>query len=261
MDYSQFTKLYPLSKTLCFELKPVHETADYIQDYGSDYIKSVVKADHKRADDYKEVKGLIDDLHRSYIDQRLGADGSGILGHPRDISSGEEVIAAQDIQEAFKLFKQSKKTFKNDKDKKSAIDKWEKFQTNLRKQLVKAFSDNKSLFGKELIQKELPSFLKQQGVWEAHQELVESFNTFTTYFGGFHENRKNMYVADDKATSIANRAINENLPRFFDNLVVFDKLASPDHAEVLEKAEPLLKWLQDKRSDINKNRRHLLTTN
>ena len=48
MQFEKFTKQYSLSKTLRFELKPVGETADYIDEYQSDYIKSIVQGDTKR---------------------------------------------------------------------------------------------------------------------------------------------------------------------------------------------------------------------
>ena len=53
-----------------------------------------------------------------------------------------------------------------------------------------------------------------------------------------------MYVADDKATSIANRMIMENLPKFVDNMDVFEKIAASDVAqhfgELYKAMEPYL---------------------
>ena len=215
MELSKFTKLYPLSKTLRFELKPVDESADYIEQYGSDYIKELVKADDKRSGDYQKIKSLIDDFHRDYIDRRLS--GQKELTAPVDTDTGELVITPQDLEAAFYTYSDLKN---NPIEKKE----WESCQADLRKKLVKIFSDTSNLFGKTLITKSLPSYLKSMGRWEEHQELVESFGKFTTYFTGFDENRKNMYVADDKVTSIANRAINQNLPKFFDNLLVYKNI-------------------------------------
>ena len=45
------------------------------------------------------------------------------------------------------------------------------------------------------------------------------------------KNRENMYVSDDKATSIAHRMIDENLPKFVDNINVFEKIATSDVAK------------------------------
>ena len=43
-----------------------------------------------------------------------------------------------------------------------------------------------------------------------------------------------MYVADDKATSIAHRMITENLPKFVDNIDVFGKIAASEVAMLFE---------------------------
>ena len=58
----QFVGLYPLSKTLRFELKPVGKTLDNIISSG------LLEEDEHRADSYKKVKKLIDEYHKSFID-------------------------------------------------------------------------------------------------------------------------------------------------------------------------------------------------
>jgi CRISPR-associated protein Cpf1 len=50
------------------------------------------------------------------------------------------------------------------------------------------------------------------------------FKKFTTYFKGFHENRKKMYTDEKKTTAIAYRLINDNLPKFINNIAVFEKI-------------------------------------
>ena len=47
--------------------------------------------------------------------------------------------------------------------------------------------------------------------------IIAEFKKWTTYFNGFHDNRKNIYSNEAKATSIAFRIVHENLPRFLDN--------------------------------------------
>ncbi len=61
---------------------------------------------------------------------------------------------------------------------------------------------------------------------ETKRNLILEFKEFTTYFTGFHENRKNMYSDEEKSTAISYRLIHENLPRFIDNMMVFDKIAN-----------------------------------
>ncbi|MBC8197409.1 MAG: hypothetical protein H8E60_05945, partial [Candidatus Marinimicrobia bacterium] len=70
MNLNQFTHLYPISKTLRFELKPVGETSDYIENFKSQYLKDIVKNDIQRAKDYEIIKEIIDDYHRHYIEEK-----------------------------------------------------------------------------------------------------------------------------------------------------------------------------------------------
>ncbi len=210
---NQFTNQYPLSKTLRFELKPVGETADYLEDFKSQHLKDFVRGDQKRAENYKAIKEIIDDFHRSYIEEKLGS--------PVNPETGELWLSSEDFENAYSYYQKLKSNHKDDK----ARDVWQKTQTELRKKLVKAFVNNTGLFKKELIIRNLPDWLKKHGTWEEHKAVVESFNKFTTYFSGFHENRKNMYSDKDQSTAIAFRLMNENLPRFFNNCEHYRKLA------------------------------------
>lgn len=210
--YQQFTNLYSLSKTLRFELKPIGETADYIEDFKSQNLKDFVMKDQQRAEDYKAIKELIDDYHRAYIEDKLSS--------PVDPKTGEMWINPQDLEDAYSHYEKLKEDQKDPKNRKL----WEDTQTALRKKLVKSFAGNSDLFKKELINRDLPNWLKQKGKWEEHKATIESFNKFTTYFSGFHENRKNMYSNEEQSTAIAYRLINENLPRFFNNYIQHKKM-------------------------------------
>ena len=77
-----------------------------------------------------------------------------------------------------------------------------KVKESLRKQIVSAFKHGASfgdLFKKELIQEHLPNIAEN----EDEAKMIDNFAKFTTYFTGFHENRKNMYSDEEKSTSIA----------------------------------------------------------
>ena len=129
-----------------------------------------------------------------------------------------------------------------------------KIQEIMRKQISDRFTKNekyKRLFGKELIREDLAEFVRTPQYEDVIREMpgnehlteeevkrvqegviqdIAKFNDFTTYFVGFYDNRKNMYVADDKATSIAHRMIDENLPKFVDNMDVFERIAASEVA-------------------------------
>lgn len=55
-------------------------------------------------------------------------------------------------------------------------------------------------------------------------------NRFFTYFGGFNQNRENYYDVstnkngEGKSTAVATRIIEENLPKFADDLLSYEKI-------------------------------------
>lgn len=216
----QFIGLYPLSKTLRFELKPVGKTLENIISGG------FLEEDEHRADSYKKVKKLIDEYHKDFIDSSL----NGL------------VLDCEALGVCATLYGKTDDILKA---------KFDKAQEALRKQIAKTF-DVKRLFGKELIKEDLPEFL---GDGCGH-DLVGEFSNFTTYFTGFNENRRNMYSDEAKSTAIAYRLINENLPKFICNMKVFAavKEALGSNIDDLRKVfEPNLNGLslEDVFTDIN----------
>lgn len=188
----QFINCYPLSKTLQFSLIPVGKTEDNFNK------KLLLERDKQRAENYEKVKGYIDRFHKEYIES--------VLVNAR----------VEKIDEYADLYWKSNK---DDSDAKAM----ESLENDMRKQISKQLKSNaryKRLFGKELICEDLPSFLTDKD----ERETVECFRSFTTYFKGFNTNRENMYSSDEKSTAIAYRCINDNLPRFLDNIKSFQKV-------------------------------------
>ena len=227
----QFTNLYPLSKTLKFELRPIGSTKKNIEKNG------ILERDNQRAIGYKAIKKVIDEYHKAFIEQMLDK-------FELNLSDNGQL----DSLEEFFLFYHLPS---NDPTRKEKI---AKVQDALRKTISDCFTKSKQykrLFGKELIREDLSQFVttprfedyirSQRGnenlsdneVRQIQEEIIQEINQFrdfTTYFSGFYENRRNMYVADDKVTSIANRMIMENLPKFIDNMDVFEKIAASEVA-------------------------------
>ena len=123
---------------------------------------------------------------------------------------------------------------------------FEENQQNLRSIIAKKLTEDKAyanLFGKNLIESYKDKEDKKKIIdsdliqfictAEATQldsmsqdeakEIVKEFWGFTTYFVGFFDNRKNMYTAEEKSTGIAYRLVNENLPKFIDNIEAFNR--------------------------------------
>lgn len=188
----QFINCYPLSKTLQFSLIPVGKTEDNFNK------KLLLERDKQRAENYEKVKGYIDSFHKEYI---------------------ESVLINARVEKVDKYADLYWKSNKDDSDAKAM----EALENDMRKQISKQLTSTasfKRLFGKELICEDLPAFLTDKN----EKETVECFRSFTTYFKGFNTNRKNMYSSDEKSTAIAYRCINDNLPRFLDNVKSFQKV-------------------------------------
>ncbi len=170
--------------------------------------KGFISEDEQRASDYKEVKKIIDRYHKDFIESALG------------------YLTLSDLQEFSDLY------FKQQKDEKEKK-LFTSLQTKLRKQVADAFNKSsdenivarfKNIDKKELIKDDLITWLSD----EKDKELVGKFKNFTTYFGGFHKNRENMYSADDKSTAISYRLIHENLPKYLDNIKAFEKISQAE---------------------------------
>lgn len=207
-NLKQFTNLYPVSKTLRFELQPIGKTKEYIEKNG------ILSRDEQRAKDYLLVKGFIDEYHKQYIKDCLWR-------FKVPLESEGHLDSLEEYQELYELSKR-------DANQEAAFTE---VKDNLRGIIAKRLANDnpayKRIDKKELIREDLIEFLEN----EEDRELVRQFADFTTYFTGFHQNRKNMYTAEEKSTAIAYRLIHQNLPKFMDNMKAFAKIAETSVAE------------------------------
>ena len=203
----QFTKLYSQSKTLRFELRPIGGTLEHIVSSG------LLEQDQHRASSYSRVKEIIDEYHKAFIECVLENFKLAYTAEGKKNS----------LQEFYTCYICKSK----DETQKKLF---EEIQKSLRKQIADSLTADdryKRIDKEDLIKKDLVAFVKTM----EERQLIDEFKDFTTYFTGFHENRKNMYSAEAKSTAIAYRLIHENLPRFIDNMSVFDKVAASPLAE------------------------------
>lgn len=205
MLFEDFTHLYPLSKTVRFELKPIGRTLEHIR------AKNFLSQDETMADMYQKVKAILDDYHRDFIADMMGE------------------VKLTKLAEFYDVYLKFRKNPKDDGLQKQLKD----LQAVLRKEIVKPIGNGGKykagydrLFGAKLFKdgKELGDLAKfviaQEGESSPKLAHLAHFEKFGTYFTGFHDNRKNMYSDEDKHTAIAYRLIHENLPRFIDNLQI-----------------------------------------
>lgn len=205
--YCEFTKQYQVQKTLRFALIPQQETLEHIQKDG------ILTSDIQRKTNYTQLKNIIDNVHKKFIDDTLS----------------HVYIDWEPLGKAIQDFRKDKT---DDKKRKAVIT----CQGMARSHIVKWFEGKegtkdfqnkqqqyfKKLFGKELFSDILVS--EEIGLADDELALVESFNKFTTYFTGFHENRKNMYSEEEKSTAVAFRLVNENFPKFLDNCIAYEAM-------------------------------------
>ena len=206
--FEQFTNLYPVSKTLRFELQPLGNTKENIEKSG------ILTRDEQRAKDYLLVKGLIDEYHKQFITDRLWSFKLPLMSEG-NLDSLEEY---QNLYELSKRDASQEAAFTEVKDNLRSI---------IAKRLTSDSPAYKRIDKKELIREDLIEFLEN----EDDKEIVRQFADFTTYFTGFHQNRQNMYTAEEKSTAIAYRLIHQNLPKFMDNMKAFAKIAESSVAE------------------------------
>jgi len=211
-NFKSFTNLYSLSKTLRFELRPVGATLQNIENSG------LLTQDEHRAESYKKVKQIIDSYHTAFIDNALSHAQLKVNSTNNNDS----------LEEVYQYLTHRDHTEDENVAFKTTLD-------NLRKSVVKILKSNElfsRIFKKELIQQDLlRSDLLGYEINDEKKTLIQEFSSFTTYFTGFNENRANMYSEDAKSTAIGFRLIHENLPKFIDNMTVFQKVVQSPVSE------------------------------
>lgn len=222
-NLKQFTEIYPVDRTLRFELKPELLEGQTIDDFWSDYLDenkkdSFYNKDKKRNDDYPVVKLILDQFHKNFISLAL-----------KDFlpDSAPKCPTWNDLFDAYCKDRKSK-DFANlqDKMRESISNHFKKHEwwqyissySKLIGSLLKQLVENDDDFV-ESIQERDTSLTREKML-----EALETFNRFSVYFGNYADNRSNMYKKEAQGTSIANRIVNENLPKFFDNISVYRKL-------------------------------------
>lgn len=217
---------YSRSITLRNKLIPIGKTADNL--------KQFLEKDQERADAYPEIKNLIDEIHRGFIENTL--TNFSFVWEP--------------LFDDFELYQNEK-----DKSKKATKKKdLEKFQSGARKKIVEAFRKNPDydkLFKDGLFKELLPALIENSSDSEISnkEEALKVFDRFSTYFVGFHENRKNMYSEEEKSTAISYRIVNENFPKFYANIKLYNYLKENFPEIISDTEESLNNHLNGKKLD------------
>lgn len=215
---------YSRSITLRNKLIPIGKTEENI--------KKLLATDIERSVAYPDIKKLIDNIHRSFIEETLS----------------KVTFPWEPLFDQFELY-QSESDKAKKKNQKIEL---EKLQEIARKRIVEAFKKNPDfdkLFKDGLFTDLLPALIENSKDDEIKnkKEALAVFNRFSTYFTGFHENRKNMYSDEEKSTAISYRIVNENFPKFFANVKLFRYLEKNFPSIVSDAEKSLSKFLNGKK--------------
>jgi len=188
MYYENLTKLYPISKTIRNELIPVGRTAENIKK------NRILESDKKRKADYERVKLLMDDYHKQLIDEAL-----------QKVQLSNLELAAEVYLNSFK--------------DKNAVDSFGKYQDKLRKEIAELLKAHENF--PKIGKKDVIDLLQKMVNDEEDYNSLESFRNFYTYFSSYNKVRMNLYSDEEKSSTVAYRLINENFPKFLDNIKVY----------------------------------------
>lgn len=203
----QFTNQYNVQKTLCFEIQPEGVLPEKVHE--------LLAKDKERFLLSSEVKEMMNDLHKSFITQTLRNIEVTKNGEKEEVSKAKSQIK----ELLYSIYHLYRRTNKSDEDK----DELRQKQAELRYCLSLIFTKD-SFYG-NLFSKSIISELRNQFSNDKDKtSILDKFKGFLGYFDTFLTNRKNMYVADEQETAIPFRIVNQNLPKFCDNLVVYQRI-------------------------------------
>lgn len=264
--WNNFTNLYPVQKTLRFELVPVGKTEENI--IKNDIISAEWKdgknissgRDAERAENYNIAKQMLNQMHSLFIDQALSAENiqkfekedqklstpqkkvpswkdllkthfENWKSHRRKENTNSEKLAINLEKSKSELYKKFAKLlnfsgaqWKSDFEgfqKNISKDQKQKIKANKIEVLFKNTNDPIQLLIYHIklnrinIQKEDGSNYSQDEMFS----IVQTFESFGTYFSGFNQNRANVYNTDGEiSTSLAYRLFEQNIEFFFSNI-------------------------------------------
>ncbi len=216
---------YSISKTLRFELKPQGATLENIKNL------KLIESDLQKSQDYKDVKIIIDNYHKYFIDEVL-----------QNVNLDWTKLADALIEYS-----------KTKEDDSNVI----KEQDSLRKEIVKLISKDERFkpltapTPKDLFNSLLPEWFEKNASSALNEKAVETFKKFCAYFKGFQENRKNMYKEEAIPTAVPYRIVQDNFPKFLQNVASFAEIQKKC-PEIIEQTETeLSSYLgNEKLSDI-----------
>lgn len=254
--FSGCKNLYSIPKTLRFELVPIWETRKKMNENleYDESLKTFFK-DQAIEDAYQILKPVFDKIHEAFITKSLENNEakkiefwnyfklkselskidkkSSLYDSKKKEIEAEEKSLRKQIVEIYKIIWDDfiKQVWNNEKFKPILTEK--SFKVLTESWILKYIQLNIDYFAslkletrEEIASKKTNKNLVEKSdlenaLWTTEKKWV--FEWFFTYFWWFNQNRENYYSDEDKSTSVSNRIINENLPKFVDNIFLYEK--------------------------------------
>lgn len=243
--WSDFIHQYSLQKTLRFALIPQGKTGEHIKEkklidshWTSEGKNIATGEDAERAENYKIAKKLFRKMDQLFIDEALQKKPSKnfleILENYYELYQDKKETdkVTENLATHLKTFfdatagdwKNQYNNYAKEKDDKKikAVKSsgLSALLSNIDALIFLLWKIENGDIAESFLQK---TFTKNK---EQILKLLNTFDGFTTYFSGFHENRANVYDTsnDIKKTSIAHRLFVENIDFFIENMERWKKV-------------------------------------
>ena len=231
--FSKFVGLYKMSKTLRFELLPIGKTLENLKKSGA------LERDFVRAEKYQLMKSLLDAQHKALLERALSSVDNFVRCFGEKERKRFADILTDDVKINWTVLSNAYDDFRVSPKDKVSRDTLECVCALFRALLVEIIkSDDRYKILSESTPKD---FIKE--LLAAHKSkrdieeiTAETFSGFACYFTGFQQNRANIYSDKKEKTAAANRAINENFPRFLECCRIFDHLVKT-YPEIIEEVK------------------------
>ena len=230
------TNLYPLQKTLCFELKPVGLTLEHFKK------NNILEKAEKRAEEFKEIKKLLDKIHVDIIEsglEKLSKNEDFIKClRSHEENRGYYIDSCNDLYEEKKKLNEyrcNKESKNKIKQQEEAVKKQEK-EVN-RKKKIKEDNDERLL---TLVKNSLTDDYRYNRIFPHDEKddkinllkeyykkdsekmkLIDHFSDFISYFNKYDSRIEKLYGDKKISTtykSVGYRLITDNLPIFHVNI-------------------------------------------
>ncbi len=248
--FSDLTNLYSLSKTLRFELRPVGKTRESMnKNLQFDSQMQTFLKDQEIEDAYQVLKPVFDKMHEDFIAKSLENNEAkndfseyfNLYEKQKNEQNKDKKVKLDELirNEAKTLRKKFENLYTITGEKvKISAGKDNKNKDILKESGYKVLTEAGILkyikhHINELIDEGLQTSLGKKITKEDLEKALGKknsegvFNKFFTYFSGFNQNRENYYdlsvdkKGEGKSTAVATRIVDENLPKFCDNVIVF----------------------------------------